>query len=947
MPVFHTKTIESILEPVAQQIAALVILHEEGERDGKAMPALDAPVSAVRAAVSNLVKVGKGTVETTDDALLKHDMPPAFIKVESACGRLVQAVDMLAADPFSGTARDHLIDGSRGILSGTSDLLLAFDKAEVRKILRVCRGILDYVAVATVVESMADLVTYTKTLGPGMARLARLVDERQEELSLPRHRQALNSHMAAIRGLLSTLISTIKLWVSARGGPGAEEAAESRDFVVAKVSGEINEMMRVLQLTSWDEAAWESQDADELRRALASMTSRLPQAQAWLADPKAQPGEPGEFAVGAVLGEAARAAQFCPASERAELGSACRILSNTRNQLSQLRAKGEGSSPAALQAASQLSRGLEGLAGSVRQAAGRAEELATALQGLEPQLESGQSWLADPTAGPQGVEAVHGLLRNVRAIAAHSSNPRERDELLKGVAEAEAATNRLAELRKQGLGSSPEARSLADALSGKLQGLRARASRVAADQRPIRAAPTMEGRLERARCWLQSRDKDTQRLGLAAVRGLTAEGRRLAQSLPSAQRAEMERRCGHLDELGARLATMTEAGQGGSEAARVLACEIEDELKALRARMEDVVTAQLCDVFSDTSMPLKLLAAAATAPADTPNRSAVFEDRAAQFMENSSRLASTAESAAIVGAPNVATVEGIRECVRSARDLTPQVVSSARILLKNPGNAAAVEHFDAMKNQWLTNMEKMTGLVDESVDTPSLVSASETAIYNDLERCKTALAELRPQLLVAGATSMARRANRVALVARREQENSEEPEFRALVGDAAMALEREVAPLVMSAKAVAGDIGNAELQQSFVKAGHSVLEAVGKVKCAFQPPAPSLPPPPSLEELSLNEAAPPKPPLPEGSEPPPPRPPPPDERDELQDDRRSGPQPTGVPRPCGRRSREPKYDGGGKTAARGSTQVVQQAPTTNAFSSSPDSFSPIPNTTFT
>ena len=37
---------------------------------------------------------------------------------------------------------------------------------------------------------------------------------------------------------------------------------------------------------------------------------------------------------------------------------------------------------------------------------------------------------------------------------------------------------------------------------------------------------------------------------------------------------------------------------------------------------------------------------------------------------------------------------------------------------------------------------------------------------------------------------------------------------RALVGDAAMALEREVAPLVMSAKAVAGDIGNAGIARA-------------------------------------------------------------------------------------------------------------------------------------
>ena len=57
MPVFHTKTIESILEPVAQQISHLVIMHEEGEVDGKAIPDLTGPVTVVQAAVSNLVRV--------------------------------------------------------------------------------------------------------------------------------------------------------------------------------------------------------------------------------------------------------------------------------------------------------------------------------------------------------------------------------------------------------------------------------------------------------------------------------------------------------------------------------------------------------------------------------------------------------------------------------------------------------------------------------------------------------------------------------------------------------------------------------------------------------------------------------------------------------------------------------------------------------------------------
>lgn len=71
-----------------------------------------------------------------------------FLRVENSSSKLVQASQMLKADPYSVPARDYLIDGSRGILSGTSDLLLTFDEAEVcvcvsvsylRRVLRIRR----------------------------------------------------------------------------------------------------------------------------------------------------------------------------------------------------------------------------------------------------------------------------------------------------------------------------------------------------------------------------------------------------------------------------------------------------------------------------------------------------------------------------------------------------------------------------------------------------------------------------------------------------------------------------------------------------------------------------------------------------------------------------------------------------------------------------------------
>lgn len=103
--------------------------------------------------------------------------------------------------------------------------------------------------------------------------------------------------------------------------------------------------------------------------------------------------------------------------------------------------------------------------------------------------------------------------------------------------------------------------------------------------------------------------------------------------------------------------------------------------------------------------------------------------------------------------------------------------------------------------------------MDEAIDTKSLLDASEEAIKKDLDKCKVAMANIQPQMLVAGATSIARRANRILLVAKREVENSEDPKFREAVKAASDELSKTISPMVMDAKAVAGNISDPGKQQ--------------------------------------------------------------------------------------------------------------------------------------
>uniref|UniRef100_G1ME38 Vinculin n=4 Tax=Boreoeutheria TaxID=1437010 RepID=G1ME38_AILME len=891
MPVFHTRTIESILEPVAQQISHLVIMHEEGEVDGKAIPDLTAPVAAVQAAVSNLVRVGKETVQTTEDQILKRDMPPAFIKVENACTKLVQAAQMLQSDPYSVPARDYLIDGSRGILSGTSDLLLTFDEAEVRKIIRVCKGILEYLTVAEVVETMEDLVTYTKNLGPGMTKMAKMIDERQQELTHQEHRVMLVNSMNTVKELLPVLISAMKIFVTTKNSKnqGIEEALKNRNFTVEKMSAEINEIIRVLQLTSWDEDAWASKDTEAMKRALASIDSKLNQAKGWLRDPSASPGDAGEQAIRQILDEAGKVGELCAGKERREILGTCKMLGQMTDQVAELRARGQGASPVAMQKAQQVSQGLDVLTAKVENAARKLEAMTNSKQSIAKKIDAAQNWLADPNGGPEGEEQIRGALAEARKIAELCDDPKERDDILRSLGEISALTSKLADLRRQGKGDSPEARALAKQVATALQNLQTKTNRAVANSRPAKAAVHLEGKIEQAQRWIDNPTVDDRGVGQAAIRGLVAEGHRLANVMMGPYRQDLLAKCDRVDQLTAQLADLAARGEGESPQARALASQLQDSLKDLKARMQEAMTQEVSDVFSDTTTPIKLLAVAATAPPDAPGREEVFDERAANFEHHSGRLGATAEKAAAVGTANKSTVEGIQASVKTARELTPQVVSAARILLRNPGNQAAYEHFETMKNQWIDNVEKMTGLVDEAIDTKSLLDASEEAIKKDLDKCKVAMANIQPQMLVAGATSIARRANRILLVAKREVENSEDPKFREAVKAASDELSKTISPMVMDAKAVAGNISDPGLQKSFLDSGYRILGAVAKVREAFQPQEPDFPPPPpDLEQLRLaDELAPPKPPLPEG-EVPPPRPPPPEEKDEEFPEQKAG-----------------------------------------------------------
>lgn len=472
MPVFHTKTIESILEPVAQQVSRLVILHEEAE-DGNAMPDLERPVKAVSMAVSNLIKVGRETINSSDDQILRQDMPAALQRVEQSSKLLEEASAMLKTDPYSQPARKKLIEGARGILQGTSALLLCFDESEVRKIIRECKKVLDYLAVSEVIESMEDLVQFVKDMSPCLTKVSRDVDAREKELTHQVHREILIRCLDSVKVLAPILICSMKIFVQilAQSGKGVEEAAENRNYLALRMTEEINEIIRVLQLTTYDEEEWDADNLTVMKKAQNAIAGKIQSAHDWLEDPMAVTGGVGEKSLRHILDYAKRVADRSLPADGDAIRKLCGDLESMTNALCELRQDGKGASPQAQSLARGVGLKLRELNNLIGQAITNVErsgiqQLAHTVGG---RVEQALKWLVNPGVSDRGLgeHAIQLTVEEGRRTAESCPMP-QRAEIVQLCNEIDSLTRKLKDLCRRGQGNSPEALQTARLISSKL-----------------------------------------------------------------------------------------------------------------------------------------------------------------------------------------------------------------------------------------------------------------------------------------------------------------------------------------------------------------------------------------------------------------------------------------------------------------------------------------------
>ncbi|XP_039272784.2 vinculin-like [Styela clava] len=883
MPVFHTKTIQMILEPVAEQVSTLVLIHEQG-KDGNQMPDLINPILTVKAAVSNLVKVGKDQIKDTKDEILKLDTPPALEKVETSADMLVQASQLLSIDQKRETAemtpegmegRKKLIAGSRGILQGTSDLLLVFDEAEVRRICKVCRNVRDYLNQSSIVAGMEDLVVFVKSLTPGTTTLARMIGDRCKDLTNQNHVAALTEEMDQVKAYIPGLISSLKAFVQTVDKPGkAQEAAiGNREYYTTQISERITEIIRLLQLVSTDDANTDPLNVLQLKQTQQKMARKMQPAKNWLNNPNAPAGGPGELALREILDGAKEIGNQAGGPLGDKILGTTAHLGTLTDQLSDLRANGKGNSAEAKQIATQINGELDQLMEDVDDAIEAMDKLAMAHSGMVKTMPAAREWLANLSAKPkEGAEHVHNVTKAGREIAMGLGSCKDRDDIIQLCDEIDDMMQKLEEFRTLGLGDTPEAVALSKSIADKLTALNAKVAKALASKKSV---ATLDSKMEEIARWLDNPGVKDGGRGLARTKSLLGDARQIAARIsdPNARFALLKN-VAECDRLLKDLEHLIQTGRGDSKEAKEIAKKLQKKLEEVKKQMKDALVRAVADEFADTTTSLKQLHSAAIAPLDTLNREENFEGKALTFQSQSTRLADLARQA--VGASDLVSQEKVDEVKKKAvriEGLTPQVINAGRIVLSNPENKTSLEHFETLKQDWTRNMDELTDMVDDSVDFATFMDASEESMRREHEACVKAVKLDKPADALPLAGNISRRAHRILMTGKREMQNTDDPQYVEQLRKNLNAIQQQLDPTLKSARTYAGAPANRKNQNDFIDNEDKLIQAVSNLQKTVKAEIIE-----KEKQRKALEEPPPVPPMPVcQTELPPPVPPPPEE----------------------------------------------------------------------
>ncbi|XP_063725786.1 vinculin-like [Symsagittifera roscoffensis] len=440
---FPTTDIQSILEPVSFQVQTFIELHSFGEK-GHSIPDISEPCNDVRKHISNLVKAGQQQSDSAspDDSFMKREMPRALDPLVTSSQLIEESASLIKRDGRSATGRSKLIDACRNILFGTYKVLIVNDESNVRKLEQSIKMLMDAFYCTEAATSVQQLLDFLKNVYQPFFKVIEEVKGRANILTNKDCSVALVFHSDLLAKLLEPFVNSAKLVFIARESSSVSNmySERCRMFFTKRILDEFSTILKLLLLSragmNWFEpdsvsVGIELQPGDEncsvnqhgaiIRNHLYNMKHGLyERCKEWINNDKETDENLGFLFMDNLLYEAKCLSDVIEKvtgdGEGADrIRSKCDIVDQTAAQLSELRKKGQASSPEARQLQQVLLNSLDQLIEQcddaclqhVTSSEGRLHPLPSTMYGL---LDEVKTWLENPDvnadSGSQSLDAI-------------------------------------------------------------------------------------------------------------------------------------------------------------------------------------------------------------------------------------------------------------------------------------------------------------------------------------------------------------------------------------------------------------------------------------------------------------------------------------------------------------------------------------------------------------
>ncbi|KNC81190.1 hypothetical protein SARC_06473 [Sphaeroforma arctica JP610] len=180
-----------------------------------------------------------------DDPILTEKGIPLADKVDRSADELEESTNILKDDKLNADAMKLLAKGAQGILSGTTDLLEAFDESEVRDIVKLIDESLAALEPLRRVGTAAELVKEVKAVSLSLLKVARSMEKRRAQLQEGTHLESVKMEIEAVKSVSPLMVSACKTHLLHKDN---ENAVISRDGTLSQISSSLNKLRFLVQL---------------------------------------------------------------------------------------------------------------------------------------------------------------------------------------------------------------------------------------------------------------------------------------------------------------------------------------------------------------------------------------------------------------------------------------------------------------------------------------------------------------------------------------------------------------------------------------------------------------------------------------------------------------------------------------------------------------------------